>query len=748
MRHGLALAAALLLLLATMAFKDALVRLPSPPATPTATGFDAHRAVARLARILGPQRPHPVDSAEDDAVRTRLIAEMRAVGLEPRVTDRFACNSFARSRTIACARVRNLVATIGSGQGRSLLLSAHYDSTFAGPGAADAGIGVATLLETAALLRGRPLRRPVTFLINEGEEMGLLGARDFVDNDPSPSRYDTLLNFEARGVTGPAAMFETSQPNAIPIAAYAQAVGRPAANSLMTDLYRLIPNSTDVAVFQAEPWAILNFAIIGNETRYHSPGDNLAALDRGSLQHMGDQALALTLDLTGRELAPAGGQKIYADFLGLQLIVLPLLAGLILLGALILFFLVAAWRRQAFGRPLLATAAAMLGAPALAWVGAAVLGLIRSGDYWRGHPIVIETAVYGSALAAGLAAFALIAADVDRTRLRAAFWLLFLVGGAAITAIAPGGAIFFLLPPIIAAAGMALERFVGGAERIAAIIAVILLFLTIGPSLALFEELLNGGPHWAFAPIGAAILLPALIELRPLIARVRRPLLLAGAADLFLLPWAAVALTPAYTEDRQQLFVIEYVRDTGTDRAMWAVNNDGAPVPYAAHWERTELPYSLRRRWTTGAPPIAVEPPTVDILERQLREGGGRRLHLRLHANGAESIALIAPADSDLQAARAAPGDADLRATGAGRSFRRFGAGRPADRYVFRCIGRSCDGAEIDLVSGNIDPIEFHLVGSRSGLPTQGAPLVRARPALARPQYAPDSTITVTKLRL
>lgn len=746
MRHGLALAAALLLLLAAMAFKDALVRLPSPPGTPTATGFDADRAAARLARILGPQRPHPVDSAENDAVRARLIAEMRAVGLEPQVTDHFACNSFERSRTIACARVRNLVATVGSGQGTSLLLSAHYDSTFAGPGAADDGIGVATLLETAALLRGRPLRRPVTFLINEGEETGLLGARAFVDNDPTPSRYDTVLNFEARGVAGPAVMFETSQPNGIPIAAYARAVGRPAANSLMTDLYRLIPNSTDVAVYDAKPWAILNFAIIGNETRYHSPGDNLAALDRASLQHMGDQALALTLDLAGRERALAGGQKIYADFLGLQLIVLPLLVGLILLGLLVLAFLIVAWRRRAFG-PLLAMAAAMLGATALAWVGQAILGLIRSGDYWRGHPIVVETAVYGSALAAGLAAFALIAADTDRTRLRAAFWLLFLLCGAAITAIAPGGAIFFLLPPIVTSAGMALERFVRGAERIAAIIAVILLFLTFGPSLALFEELMNGGPHWAFAPIGAAILLPALIELRPLIARVRRPLLLAGAADLFLLPWAAVALTPAYTADRQQLFVIEYVRDTGTGRTMWAVNNDGAPVPYAAHWERTELPYSLRRRWTTAAPPVAVEPPALDILERQLIEGGRRHLRLRLHANGAESIALIAPADSDLRSGAAAPAGAALHAAAASVA-RRFGAGRPTDRYVFRCIGRSCDGAEIDLVSGNHDPIEFHLIGTLSGLPAQGAPLVRARSALARPQYAPDSTITVTKLRL
>ena len=64
------------------------------------------------------------------------------------------------------------------------------------------------------MLRGRPLARPVTFLFNEGEEMGLLGARAFMDGDPLRERIDTLINLEARGVSGPAVMFETSRPNA------------------------------------------------------------------------------------------------------------------------------------------------------------------------------------------------------------------------------------------------------------------------------------------------------------------------------------------------------------------------------------------------------------------------------------------------------------------------------------------------------------------------------------------------------
>jgi hypothetical protein len=81
-----------------------------------------------------------------------------------------------------------------------LLLNAHYDSSAAGPGAGDDGAGVATLLEVASILKGEPLRRPVTFLFNEGEELGLVGARAFLQRDPLAARVDSLINLEARGV--------------------------------------------------------------------------------------------------------------------------------------------------------------------------------------------------------------------------------------------------------------------------------------------------------------------------------------------------------------------------------------------------------------------------------------------------------------------------------------------------------------------------------------------------------------------
>ena len=158
----------------------------------------------------------------------------------------------------------------------------------------DDGIGVATMLEVAgAAARADGWRGRSPSCSTRARRSGLLGARAFLERDPLAARVDTAINLEARGVSGPAIMFETSRPNGAAIALYRAAAARPVANSLSTDLYRLIPNSTDVAVFDERPWTILNFAVIGNETRYHSAGDELAALDRRSLQHMGEQTLAV-----------------------------------------------------------------------------------------------------------------------------------------------------------------------------------------------------------------------------------------------------------------------------------------------------------------------------------------------------------------------------------------------------------------------------------------------------------------------
>jgi hypothetical protein len=723
----------LLLLVAALAAKGALVTVPDVLATAKPGEFDTARALARLQRILGDQRPHPVDSAANDAVRERLIAELRAIGLSPRVTDDWACNGSPNSRTVSCARVRNVVASIGPAAGRHLLVASHYDSTPAGPGAADDGIGVAVALETAALLKDRGLARPVTFLFDEGEEAGLLGAKAFLEHDPLAARVDSVINIEARGVTGPAIMFETSRPNGAAVAAYARAAVRPVANSLTADIYRLIPNSTDVTVFAARPWTMLNFAIIGNETRYHSPGDILAALDPRSVRHMGVEALAATRALAAVE-PDRRAELIYTDLLGRGIVSLPLLAGLALLTALLLGFgWIARRRRGGAGRAVATVGAALLASAASAFLAQTLLGLLRPGEFSRAHPEAIAAAVDLTALAAALAVLVRLARPLARDRLRPAFWLVFLLLGGLLAFVAPGTSIFFLAPPLAALAGMALEPRLPGAERVASLLAWALLFLSWAPLLHLGEVLLGFAGGWIFALIAALLVLPVLIECKPLLNRVPRAWSVGGVTLAALAGWTAVALAPAYSQDRKQQFRVEYGWDADARRGSWAVVSDGAALPraFAAFRRNREVAWSPLKRWAADAPPLPLPPPSMKIVS-EAPTPYRRRLLL---TGGADAVLLLAPPEAALR---------EVRVRGSRASF---GRGKPKDPYTLRCVGRSCEGLVFDLLA-DTPPAEAKLIGVRRGLPTEAEPLLRARPRTAEPQYAPDQSFAVTKVLL
>jgi hypothetical protein len=740
-RSAAILFVSLALLLAAMVLKGELLTLPDAARNVPAGAFDTDRALGRLKRILGDERPHPIDSEANDAVRERLLAELRAIGLQPVVTDDFTCNGGATSRTISCARIRNVVATIGPARGRHVLLVSHYDSTPTGPGASDDGIGVASMLETAFLLNRQELKRPVTFLFDEGEEVGLIGARAFLERNPLADRVESLINLESRGVTGPAIMFETSRPNGIPVAAFRRTATRPVANSATTDFYKLIPNSTDVAVFdERKDWNILNFAVIGNETRYHSPGDTLAALNRDSVAHMGEQALALARSLAVDGTPAAGGNRLYADIAGRFLVDFPapFPAWLLFVPLLVLVGL-RIWSRRGGNRRAAGTiVAALAGSTAVAFAGQTILNLVRAGAWWRAHPEAAGAAVYVTAASICLLAMIMLARPLARDRLRTAYWLVFVIAGALISLAAPGAAIYFLVPPLLALAGMALERKLPGAETAAAWLAWLLLFVTWTPLLDLTEVLLDFDTAWLFAPLAALILLPALIELKPLAARLPLRPLAAALCALILLGWVPAAVAPAYSPDRKQEFGIEYAWHATDRKGQWMIVHDGGRLPAAFHslgrFEHgVKAPWSTRPRWTAAAPPIAIEPPGLDQLARNT-EGPIRRVILRLHPNGAETVRLRLPPDSRL-----------VEVDSNGRT-RRFGAGKADEHYVLRCHGRACDGLLFELAIATPYKVQALIIGVRSGLPAQGRPLVAARPANAAPQYNPDSTIAMRRV--
>jgi len=79
-------------------------------------------------------------------------------------------------------KTANVVATLKGTVNPELIyvISSHYDSVDAGPGADDDSSGTAALLEAARMLAGHPLPATVIFASMTGEEGGLLGSREFV----------------------------------------------------------------------------------------------------------------------------------------------------------------------------------------------------------------------------------------------------------------------------------------------------------------------------------------------------------------------------------------------------------------------------------------------------------------------------------------------------------------------------------------------------------------------------------------
>ena len=159
-----------------------LFRFAPPPPKPydsDVDGFYAGRAHERLKRIIHPGVSHAVGTADHARVRDAVVAEFRALGLQPEIHQKFASNRHDEDAAVRnFAEVRNIVVRLKGTEGKNaILLVAHYDSVPAGPGVSDDGSGVCAILEIARILESGPApRNDVVFLISDAEELGMIGA--------------------------------------------------------------------------------------------------------------------------------------------------------------------------------------------------------------------------------------------------------------------------------------------------------------------------------------------------------------------------------------------------------------------------------------------------------------------------------------------------------------------------------------------------------------------------------------------
>lgn len=277
--------------------------------------FSADRAVQHLNHIA--KTAHPSGSIENEKVRNYLVEQLKLMGLKPEIEHSNHASLYPKMLT--GGDMYNVIVKLeGTSSDHAMMMSAHYDSVQQGPGASDDGSGVAALLETIRVLKSAPpLKNDIYFVFTDGEEQGLMSAKEFWTKSKHKQKIDLIINFEARGTSGPSIMFQTSDHNGWMVKEFAKAAPNPVTSSLLGNLFEIMPNDSDLTVSNENKIPGLNFAYGDGWTGYHTPRDDVKHLDIRSLEHQGRNALAMARHFGQLELNDIKKENaVYFNFFG------------------------------------------------------------------------------------------------------------------------------------------------------------------------------------------------------------------------------------------------------------------------------------------------------------------------------------------------------------------------------------------------------------------------------------------------
>jgi hypothetical protein len=749
-----------------------LLAYRAPPAlgpTVSPTIFSASRAQGILEDLVGDGVPHPIGSAENAKVRERIVARLTALGYTTELQAGLVCNDFG-----GCGTPTNIVATYGpeTAVKDAVLLTAHYDSVPAGPGASDDGAGVANLLEIARILTVTPARRhPIVILVTDGEEAGLLGALLFTREHRLAPQVWAAVNMEARGVSGPSLMFETGTANAWLMHRYAAAMLTPITNSLFYLVYKTLPNNTDFTVFKAVSYQGFNFAFIGDVAGYHTPLDGFAHTSSSTLQHQGDNALSAALALAdSADVRPPAQDSVFFDVFARGVVVWPttwilpaaLLAWLLLMAqAAILIRRGQLHARQAAYGAIGVLANVVLGG-ALSF---AVLALLRVMDRlppigapsWIAHP---------QAMHIGFAALAVSStgAVAGWFAHRAGFWGFWLGGSLSLALLsiacavaAPGASYVLLLGALAAALApfpcvwlLARGRTPSqGALDFAALAPGLIMLASLLPLLLLMYSAL-GALAWPITTLALCLtgcfLLPLLANAT---AEARGFIMRLSSAVTFGCICVTVLL-PTYSAAWPQRMNVEYWVDAQRGAAHWWMQAASQHLPEAmggiAHFDplpRARFAGYPGNGFFADAPAVKLAAPELAQLSATPGTSPAT-VHFELlmkSPRGAPTGFVVFPAHANVQevvvATRTGPLRAKLLPFRSGATVLRI-AGVPNEGFRFG----------IDAAAA---PIQVMVFDQSDGLPeglAQGKALQQARPQNATSSQDGDVTVVQRTVRL
>jgi len=749
-------------MLAAIFFLSYVVFKPQAPKPSSASQsqFSAVRAQHLLQQILRDDQPHPLGSAANEAVRTRIVDELGDLGYKPQVQIGFACSEYGD-----CATVNNVVARLdGSEPDGAVLLAAHYDSVPAAPGDSDDGSGVAAVLEIARAVQSlaQP-RHSIIFLIDDGEEAGLLGARAFVGSHPWAKEVRAAVNLDARGTAGPALMFETGSTSEWAVRLFARNATQPATSSIFQVVYRFLPNSTDFNIFNQAGYEGLNFAFIGEETHYHTPLDNSANLSPASLQHIGEDALATVVAAANAQLPKAEDQQsVYFDLLGRRVIYWSARSGRALaLAVSILLLAEIGWliqtKRSAFSElvwGLVAWLVTMAVAGALAVIAVRLLRFTNAMPVnWVAHPSPLKITFWSLGVAVVVANSVFFEGRAQFWGLWCGVWSWLTVSAVLTSWFTPGLSYLFLLPALAAAiAGLPFTLRRDGARMELSLVVLLPLaiaaILAYRPLVLLYDALGNRG-----LPLSTLFVALLLTPLAPLCADLRawsgpRVLLCLPVPVLtVVLAGFAAIVVPPYSANAPQRVNIAYWEQTDSGVSQWIVQPDSGvlppPIRLAARFRSAShgtIPWDARPAFVTAAPRLDFAPPTFTVLEASAANGRRRYRALLRSERGAPWAAASFPPSANVESVSV--GDQPMPPESS--PIRNLYHGWT----VYSCPAMPASGIEISFSVPIGKSIEISASDQSYGLPPEGRFLLNSRPLTATPSQNGDVTIVSRSVQL
>lgn len=744
-----------------------LVLTARPPAAQPITApedaFSAARAMETMQRLIGNGAPHPVGSEANAQVGARLIGELTDLGYAVETQSTFVC----RAAWGVCGEVTNILSRApGETDGPAILLTAHYDSVGAGPGAADDMAGVAAILEVARILRDEPPpKNPIIFLLSDGEEPGLLGAEAFVADHPWAAEVGVTINLEANGSGGQSILFETTEPNAWLIDAFAAHAARPVVSSLSDQLYALLPFNTDLTVYEEAGIAGINFAFTEEFPHYHTPLDRSDQVDPGSVQHHGDNALAAIRAFAAYDLAnPPAGNSVFQDIVPGTVLRWPepwtIWMALALLVTWLGIAVVSIRRGEVSVRELLWAAPVL----PLGVAGAVLLGyglargvsiLAGTANPWYAYPAPIRVAIWSGALLWMAIVAAVAARRAGFRGLLVAGWLWWALLASIIAALVPAASMPMLVPTLLATVSVAVviispvrrSMRAWAAATLVALFGACWLWLwfargsdfsALGPDL---------GPTVGFA-VGISASAWASLLAIPVAFNRGRKWAFAGLAGAIVVATGVSLLVPVSSAYRPERLNLLHVQDNDAGQAYWVVDRvmspegtrDGTPASLLrAGFEDGQmmpvLPWSAREYLVAPAP-VSTAPPGTIALERANPADEGRLVTLIWPSSpDGHWGSLVLPISAGLRS---------IEVEGAAHGVGSIPAENGYQRFL--CIAPACNGREVTMHLLGNTPFTAFFVDTAPGLPKGGDRFVAARGDTAVASDEGDASLNITRL--